>query len=137
MQKVFFKDNRGLFKYIVFTILTLGIYALYYIHAVHKELNFTCHEDGKKTRGLLGYILLSAITCGIYMFIWWYKAAHRMEMFKLRYSLSTNFTAGNFLLWMLFGPILFGVGGLVATYKFIHMHNAINHFNNEAMRSVD
>ena len=61
MHKVFFKDNRGLFKYIVFTILTLGIYALYYIHAVHKELNFTCHEDGKKTRGLLGFILLFVI----------------------------------------------------------------------------
>jgi len=48
-----FKTNRGLLKYLVFSLLTLGIYGLYIIHAAAKETDETCKEDGKNTKGLL------------------------------------------------------------------------------------
>ena len=58
-------ENRGLLKYILLEIVTLGIYGLYLIHREAKETNLACREDGQNTRGRLGYLLLGLITVGI------------------------------------------------------------------------
>lgn len=128
-----FKTSRGLFLYIILSAITLGIYPLYYVHRVAYELNVTCADDGKNTKGLLIMLLLSLITLGIYGIIWWYSSAERMEQYGLRnnvYGITINGT--KFLLWNIFGSLLFGIGPLVAMYKFIHSHNIVNlSYNNK------
>ena len=125
------KTNRGLFKYILFSIITLGIYPLYFIHAVSVELNQSCESDGKHTSGLLAYILLSIITIGIYGIVWMCKSANRMaNNYKSRKELP-RITGGGYFCWSFFGSLLFGLGPLVATYKYIHSLNDVNNaYNN-------
>lgn len=128
-----FKTSRGLFLYIILSAITFGIYPLYYMHRVSYELNVTCAEDGKHTRGLIGVFLLSLITFGIYSIIWWYCAANRMEQYGYRnkaYGITIN--GIKYLLWNTFGTLLFGLGPLIAMYKFIHSHNIVNlSYNNK------
>ena len=44
------KTNRGLFKYIIFSILTFGIYSLVFMSSISSYVNVVCSRyDGKKT----------------------------------------------------------------------------------------
>ena len=125
------KTSRGLLSYFLLSAITFGIYPLYYMHRVSVELNETCSEDGKTTRGLIATLLLTLITFGIYPIIWWYSAAERMNNYGIRNNVSkVTISGGSYLLWNIFGSLLFGIGPFVALYKFIHSHNAVNmHYN--------
>ena len=129
--------NRGVFIYIVFTALTLGIYPLYYIHRVSVELNETCDADHKKTAGLLAYILLTILTFGIYAIVWQCLAVDRMAKYCERYGLKPRLTVVCYLLWNLFGSMLFGLGPVIAMYKSLHMHNDINYDHNMLMIELE
>ena len=59
------KTNRGLLKYILLTIITCGIYAIYFEYAFARDMNIVCAGDGKKTRGVLAQIIFSALNCQV------------------------------------------------------------------------
>lgn len=122
----YLKTNRGLIKYLIFSALTLGIYAFYFIHAVSREVNCVCEGDGKKTRGFFLYMLFTALTFGIYYFVWGYSVCNRMDERIRRTGKISNVTGGSWFMWTVFGTLLFGVGPLVAEYKLIHGLNEIN-----------
>ena len=63
------QEDRALWKYIVFGLLTCGIYNFYFIYKMAQDVNEMCTGDGKKTSGLVAFILLSYLTCGIYPLI--------------------------------------------------------------------
>jgi hypothetical protein len=126
------KTKRGIFKFMVFTILTSGIYYLYLIHAAHNETNKTCHGDGKKTRGLIGWFFLGILLPGIYwLFIWPCGVVNRWAEFIRRRGLKPRVTGGSFLAWLIFGSLLAGIGLIVAFYKFLHIWNDVNRIYNE------
>ena len=121
------KTNRGFWSYLFLTIITLGIYPLYYFHVLAKEVNLALtEEDGKTTTGLLGFILLSLVTAGIYSFIWWCSIASRLDHFYVRRSLVPTITCGSFIGWNTFGLLLFGLGPIIAFFKVVHAHNDVN-----------
>ena len=131
-----FKTKRGVIKLIFFSIITLGIYALYYFHRVSVEFNAALKEDGKKTAGLIKYILLSAITFGIYGLVWWIKATGRIKAFYERKGVPARLTPAKFFLWMTLGCCIL-VGPLVAMSKFIKSHIDINKDYNEKIANAD
>ena len=120
-----FKTKRGLFKFAFFSLITCGIYALYYFHRVSVEFNAALAEDGKKTAGLVKFFFLSMITFGIYGLVWWIKVTGRIKGFYERKGIPARLTTGKFILWMTLGCLIL-VGPLVAMGKFIKSHNEIN-----------
>lgn len=62
------KRNVGLA--IVFTVLTCGLYGIYWFIKITDEVNYLSGEDFGS--GLSSF-LLTIITCGIYKFYWSYK----------------------------------------------------------------
>ena len=50
------KTSRGLIKYILLTLITLGIYNLYVIYRAAKDANLADTQD-KKVGGLIFYII--------------------------------------------------------------------------------
>ena len=62
------KTNRSFIGLIILSIITLGIYPLFFWHGYVRDVNTICAGDGKNTRGILAVILLSIITLGIYGF---------------------------------------------------------------------
>ena len=123
--------NRGLLKWILFTVLTLGIYALYTIHAIAKDVNVSCGKDGKHTRGLLFYILVGIVTLGIYTIVWNVLLCSRMHERMSRAGETPNVSGLSWFLWSTFGNILFGLGGFIAEYKLLHAVNRVNSLYNE------
>ena len=66
---------------IVLSIITCGIYGLYWVYCVVTDLNTASGEVDDMSGGLV--ILLSIVTCGIYMLYWFYKAGGKVN--KIQY----------------------------------------------------
>lgn len=119
------QTNRGLFKYIIFSILTLGIYGAYFLYKMAKDVNVACSGDGQKTSGLIPFIIFSVITCGIYSLVWEYKLANRLAENSSRYGLNFQENGTTILLWYLLGSMLCGIGPYIAMNILIKNTNRI------------
>lgn len=117
--------NRGLFSYIVLTLVTCGIYGFYFIYKLAKDVNVACANDGDNTPGLLQYVVLTIVTCGIYAFIWQYKLANRLAVNGPRYGVVVVENGTTVLMWQLFGILLCGIGPYVAMHIIIKNTNLI------------
>lgn len=106
--------NRGLFKYIVFSILTCGIYGFFFIYSLAKDINTMCEGDDQKTGGLLAFIILSYVTCGLYTLYWRYKIANRLQENGVRYGINFTENGTSVLLWDIVGMLLCGIGPFIA-----------------------
>lgn len=119
------KDDRGLFSYILLSIITCGIYSYYFLYKLAKDINTACDGDGDKTPGLVAFILLSFVTCGIYSWVWYYKLGNRLAANAPRYGLSFQENGTTILIWLLFGALLCGIGPFIAMHILIKNSNKI------------
>ena len=126
-------DNRGLFSYIILSIITLGIYGYYFIWKMAHDVNIACAGDGEQTGGLVQYILLSFITCGFYNWYWEYKLANRLASNAPRYGMNFQENGTTVIMWCLFGSLICGIGPFVAMNILItnsnKICNAYNRYN--------
>lgn len=130
------KTNRSLFVLILLSIVTLGIYPLFFWHNYARDMNIVCSGDGKNTRGILARIVISILTLGIYDLVWMYGVGERIAVNSSRRGIAGTTSGGGVLCWYIFGALLFGIGPLVALHKMIHglnnlcaAYNATNHGN--------
>jgi hypothetical protein len=110
------KTDRSIIPYILLGIITLGIYELWFLHHMIKDVNEICREDGNKTPGLLVLILLSLVTCGFYALFWWYRVADMLDRASRRVGVSVEITGSKMLICMLLGSFVCGIVSLVGLH---------------------
>lgn len=136
-NRVLLKADRSLVVYILLGIVTCGIYNLWFIHSLAKDVNIACEGDGKKTSGLLVFILLSFITCGIYGFIWFYSLGNRLALNAVKYNMNFQENGITVLMWQLFGALLCGIGPFIALHIIIKNTNSLcAAYNNYQMNGL-
>lgn len=119
------KTDRSIILYILLTLVTCGIYSLYFIYCLARDVNTVCAGDGQKTNGLGMYILLSIVTCGIYPIIWMYGLGNRLAANGSRYGMNFQENGTTILLWYVVGFLLCGIGPLVAMNIVIKNTNSL------------
>ena len=94
---------------IVLSLVTCGIYGIYWFITLTNDLNTATGEEG--TSGGMAF-LLSLVTCGIYTFYWAFKCGEKVD--KIRQQ---NGEAGgsNGVLYLIL--YLFGLG--IVTYALV------------------
>ncbi len=129
------KSHYSFAAFFFLGFLTCGIYQLYIIHCISRDINITGAGDGKNTHGLLVLILLSMITCGIYPYIYWFKLGNRIQSTGNRYGVIIQENGTTYLLWILFGVLLCGLGPYIGFYQILKNMNIVNHaYMNACMR---
>jgi magnesium-transporting ATPase (P-type) len=111
------KTNRALWKVIVFSMITFGIYPLVVMSAVSSDINTIAHKyDGKRTMHfMLVLLIFSWLTFGIAPFVWIIKLSSRIGRELKRRGISYGFGAGTFWLWAFLGSMI-----VVGPYIYIH-----------------
>ena len=72
------KTNRSLGRFILFTIITFGIYSLVYFYCVGRDLNtINSRYDGKKTMNFVLLMLVAPFTLGIAGLVWMHRISDR------------------------------------------------------------
>ena len=72
--------QRSIAIAIILTIVTCGIYGLYWMVQLNNDINTLAEEDNATSGGKV--ILLSIITCGIYSIYWNFKMGERVDRIK-------------------------------------------------------
>ena len=118
------KDNRSFWVYFLLSIVTCGLYSIYFWYVYVEDLNTIFYGDGEDSPNYIIVLLLSWVTCGIYGVYWRYKQANRMyrESYD-RYGVMIEENGSAILLWTLLGYLTGGIGQLVADYFMIQNLN--------------
>lgn len=72
--------KRNIALSVVFSLLTCGIYGIYWMIKINDEVNELAGEADATTGGMV--FLFSLLTCGIYSFYWLYKMGERCDKIK-------------------------------------------------------
>lgn len=96
---------------IILSIVTCGIYGLYWLYCLVEDLNAAC-QDGDATGGGM-VVLLSIVTCDIYLLYWLYKAGGKVN--QLHYLSGQREDSSLGILYLLLS--IFGAG--IVSYALI------------------
>lgn len=125
MEKKMLKTDRGLLLYIIFSIITLGIYPIVMFTKVSNEVNLVV-KDGRSTMQYWIVWLLTIPTLGILPLVWFNNISSRVGNELVRRNLPYSISAGTFWGWGFFGVLLFGIGPLVYIHKLLKAVNILN-----------
>lgn len=95
--------KRNIAVSIILSIVTCGIYGIYWTICLVNELNTASCRDGDTSGGVV--FLLSIVTCSIYMWYWLYKAGEKVNFVKQRNGTPSDGNSG--VVYMLLG--IFGL----------------------------
>lgn len=65
---------------VIFTILTCGIYGLYWLYCMVEECNLLTSRPNAASGGMV--LLLTIVTCGIYELYWLYRAGEDLDRLR-------------------------------------------------------
>ena len=120
------KAGFSLLKYVLLSIVTLGIYGLYCFARMGDLLNqIAGRYDGRRTMNYwLLCLLIGPLTLGIGYFVWYHRFTGRLGLELARRDVNYSIGARTFWLWDVLG-ILIIVGPLVYVYKVMHATNLL------------
>ena len=100
--------NRSLLKFVLLSIITLGIYGLVVMTKISTEINTIAGPyDNKKTMNYcLVVLIFSWLTMGIVPLVWAHRFSNRVGSELLRRNLPYQFDAGTFWLWNVLGSLI-------------------------------
>lgn len=112
-----FKTNRSMWKVMLFSFLTLGIYLIVFFSPLASELDeIYPKRDGTKTMDFMLVYILSIFTCSLVMTAWHYTIAVRIEEALSKRRIDYNFSTTDFWLWYVLGSFIF-IGPFVYMHK--------------------
>ena len=90
---------------IVLSIITCGIYGIYWVIMLNNEINVAVNDQAAPSGGLV--IVLTFITCGIYGWYWLYKMGEKCDYMKSLRDLPPSSSSALFLVLGIYGlPIV-------------------------------
>ena len=119
------KDDRSFIKLLLLSIVTFGIYELWYLHHWTKDINTLCKDDGKNNEGVLLYILFTFLTCGLFPVFWWFKAADRLSRAAVREGVAVDISGGKVLALCIVGMFTWGIFIWYAQYLVMQATNDV------------
>lgn len=118
------KTNKGLVKYILLSLITLGIYGLVVMSSVSSDINTVASRyDGKKTMHFcLLYFIVAPITLGIAGIVWYHRISDRIGNELKRRNIAYNFSCADYWLWNVLGSFIL-IGPFVYCHKLFKATN--------------
>lgn len=100
-------QKRGIAEVIILSIVTCGIYMLYWIYAMSNDIK-TYLDDETINPGL--ELLLTLVTCGIYGIYWYYKFGKLICTCQEKAGVAVEDNAIVYIILAVFGLSIVNVG---------------------------
>lgn len=117
------KDDRRLWKLILFSIATFGIYNIYFWFQFTRDLNEINTED-KRIKNYFLVLFLTIITFGIYRWVWFFYLEDRLQITGERMNMRISPGPGVTLFIRLFGTFIL-IGPWVSDFIVIRNMNKL------------
>lgn len=116
-------EKRRLWKLLLLTIPTLGIYNIYFWFRFTQDLNDMNREE-KKIKNYILVLFLSIITLGIYRWVWLFYLEDRLQITGEQMGIKVHPGPGTTLFLWTFGRFIL-IGPLIADFCIIHNMNKL------------
>ena len=127
------KTNRQMWKLMLLTILTLGIYSIIFFIPFSFDMDKAApRRDGGKTMNFLMAYVLALFTFSIVMDIWHYQVANQIEDALSEKNINYDFGTKDFWGWFVFGSLILG-GPFVYFHKLCKAMNLLCESYNAAI----
>ena len=118
-------ENRSMWKLLLLTPLTLGLYAIFFFIPFSFDLDKAAPTpDRSRTPNYLWAYLLSLFTFAIVLDLWYYHVTARMESALEEQNIDYTFSRRDFWLWYILGSLIL-LGPLVYFYKLCKAMNLL------------
>ena len=124
------KENRNIVTYLILSLLTYGIYGMFFHGRLAKDMNIMCAGDGRRTRGFWLFTLFSLLTLGIYSFVWFHKLGNRMFDYCMRNGIPCAVDGKKLVRLSVLGMFLCGLPSLYALHLTFSTMNDMAHCHN-------
>ena len=122
------KEDRSLLMVILLSLVTCGIYGIYFYYVMVNDLNEVSSSKDPETWKSPNYLLvmlLSVVTCGFYSFYWLYKVGNTIQKTGEDYGVRIEENGTTLLLWNILGSLICGIGAFVTLHFLIKNMNTI------------
>lgn len=126
------KTNRSMWKLMIFSLLTLGIYSIFFFIPLSFDIDkIAPKSDRTKTMNYLFAYILSLFTFNIVIDIWLYQITKRIsEALEVR-GIDYDFGTADFWGWFFFGSLIL-VGPFIYYHKLCKAMNLLcEHYNTD------
>jgi amino acid transporter len=96
-------EERNIAMCIILSLVTCGIYGLYWFVCLTEDTNAAANEEG--TSGVMA-LVFTLITCGIYGLYWAYKCGEKLDKAKTDRGMSASNGGVLYLILYIFGGII-------------------------------
>lgn len=96
-------QQRNIAFCIILSLVTCGIYGLYWFVCLTDDTNAVANEEG--TSGVMA-LVLTIVTCGIYGLYWAYKCGEKLDQAKVSRGLPASNGGVLYLILYIFGGII-------------------------------
>lgn len=96
-------QERNIALCIILSLVTCGIYGLYWFVCLTEDTNAAANEEG--TSGVLA-LVLTIVTCGIYGLYWAYKRGEMLDKAKVNRGMPASNGGVLYLILYIFGGII-------------------------------
>ena len=100
-------QKRGIAEVIILSLVTCGIYAMYWIYAMSNDIK-TYLDDETINPGL--ELLLTVVTCGIYGIYWYYKFGKLINTCQEKANINIEDNSTVYIILAVFGLSIVNVG---------------------------
>ena len=116
--------NRKMWKLVLFSILTLGLYAIFFFIPFSFDIDkVAARHDGERTMNYLWAHILAVFTYSIVLDVWHFQIARRIEDALSERDIDYDFGTKDFWLWFILGSFI-----LVGPFIYYHkLCTAMNH----------
>lgn len=94
-------ERRNIAVCIVLTLVTCGIYGIYWIMCLTNDVNTVSGDVNGTSGGMV--VLLTIVTCGIYGIYWAYKQGEKLDFTKNNRGIPSSNSGVLYLILQIFG----------------------------------
>lgn len=122
-------QQRNFWMYLLLNIVTCGFYSWYFFYTTTRDINTMVGDDGRNTEPTT-VLLFTLVTCGFYSYYWYYDQGNRIKALADRNNIPCNENGTSYLMWILLGTLICGIGSYIGIYLFIkNLNELISAYN--------
>ena len=129
-------QQRNFWMYLLLNIVTCGFYSWYFFYTTTRDINTMVGDDGRNTEPTT-VLLFTLVTCGFYSYYWYYDQGNRIKALPDRNNIPCNENGTSYLMWILLGTLICGIGSYIGIYLFIKNLNELISAYNASMYNSD
>ena len=122
-------EQRNFWMYLLLNIVTCGFYSWYFSYTTTRDINTMVGDDGRNTEPTT-VLPFTLVTCGFYSYYWYYDQGNRIKALADRNNIPCNENGTSYLMWILLGTLICGIGSYIGIYLFIkNLNELISAYN--------